>query len=354
MEQIQLLLQSMKYNNESQLLICDDSTISYLLNAPFSTGERLIGLLLSQNQTPTLIYNRLFPIPLLPNLEIVPWSDDENPLMKLETMLETRVGIDKSFPSRFLIPLQAMNRNREFYLTELPDRLRAIKSPDELEKMRRASTINDEIMSELLNVLDGTQTERDIANLILTYQKKHHVSPSFDPIVAFGDHAADPHAIPTNRKVNVGEPILIDMGCRFEGYCSDMSRTFFFEKCPFPNLYHFVQQANEAAISAVKPGVTFASVDYAARSIFIEAGLEDAFLHRTGHGIGLSVHEPYDVSATNLQTIETGMCFSIEPGLYLTNQLGIRIEDLVTATSKGVEVLNHFPKNLIIIKKKNG
>jgi Xaa-Pro dipeptidase len=354
MERIKLLQQSLITHDESQLLIYDDSTISYILQTPFSTGERFIGLLVSQQHDPILLCNHLFSIPPLLNTQVVLWADDENPLTILEPMLQMKVGVDKSIPSRFLLPLQNFNCNREFYLSELPDRLRAIKSPDEIDKMRRASAVNDQIMKELLEIIDGTQTEREIANLILSIQKNHRVSPSFDPIVAFGDHASDPQAIPTNRIVQIGEPILIDMGCRLDGYCSDMTRTFFFEQCLSPDLYYCVKTANENAIAAVHPGASFSSIDYAARSVFKEAGLANAFLHRTGHGIGLSVHEPYDVSATNLQSIEVGMCFSIEPGLYFPNEVGIRIEDLVAVTPEGVEVLNHFTKDLIIIKKKNG
>ena len=135
-----------------------------------------------------------------------------------------------------------------------------------------------------------------------------------------------------------------------DGYCSDMTRTFFVGFNPEMELYDLVRRANLAGIAAVKPGIPFKDIDRAARTVIEDAGYGEFFTHRLGHGIGMEVHEPFDVSATDDVIVQEGMCFSIEPGIYLSGDTGVRVEDLVLVTEDGVEVLNHYPKNLQIIE----
>ena len=141
--------------------------------------------------------------------------------------------------------------------------------------------------------------------------------PSFETIVAFAENCADPHAVPSDKILEEGMSVIVDMGCKFEGYCSDMTRTYFIGKNTMEDVYDTVLRANLAGIAAVKPGVRFCDIDRACRQVIEEAGYGSYFIHRTGHGIGLSVHEPFDVSAVDEIVVEEGMCFSIEPGIYL-------------------------------------
>jgi Xaa-Pro dipeptidase len=168
---------------------------------------------------------------------------------------------------------------------------------------------------------------------------------SFDPIVAFGDHAADPHAVSGDRTLRHGEGIVVDIGCVLNGYCSDMTRTFFLGESAMKREYELVLNANRAAIAAVKPGVLLSEIDHAARHVITTGGYGEAFVHRTGHGIGSSVHEPYPVSASSTVHCVAGMIFSIEPGIYVEGHGGIRIEDLVVVTENGCEILNAYPKD---------
>ena len=157
--------------------------------------------------------------------------------------------------------------------------------------------------------------------------------------------------MPVNRTLKEGEAVVVDMGCVIDGYCSDMTRTFFVGYNSEKEIYDLVLKANLAAEAMIKPGVRFKDIDKAARQVIEEACYGQYFIHRLGHGIGMEVHEPFDVSATNDMIVEEGMCFSIEPGIYIKDRIGIRIEDLVLVTSDGVEVLNKYPKDQEVLIK---
>ena len=157
-----------------------------------------------------------------------------------------------------------------------------------------------------------------------------------------------PHAVPSEKKLEPGDFVTMDFGCRYHGYCSDMTRTFFTGEPSEEErkVYELVRQAQAAAEALVKPGVRLCDIDAAARDLITEAGYGPYFNHRLGHFIGLEDHEAGDVSAVNEKVVAPGMCFSIEPGIYLPGKFGVRIEDLVLVTEDGCEVLNHYPHEL--------
>ena len=175
---------------------------------------------------------------------------------------------------------------------------------------------------------------------------------SFPPLVAFGANAADPHHSPDNTVIKPGDCVLFDVGCIKDGYCSDMTRTFYFKTVSDEHrkVYETAKAANETAISKIHPGVEIRNLDKAARDLITDAGWGPNFTHRLGHFIGMSCHEFGDVSSANTWETKPGMIFSIEPGIYLTGDTGVRVEDLVLVTEDGVEVLNHYPKTLQIIE----
>ena len=195
-------------------------------------------------------------------------------------------------------------------------------------------------------------TELEIAEGLLgTYRSLGAEGYSFSPIVSFGANAADPHHVPDGTVLAAGDMVLFDVGCKRSWYCSDMTRTFFTAE-PTDHqraVYDAVLAANEAAEAIVRPGVTFAEIDLTARRIIEEAGWGPQFNHRLGHQIGLSEHEPGDVSASHDEPVQPGMCFSIEPGIYLPGDMGVRIEDLVIVTEDGCEVLNRYPKGIQVL-----
>nr|MCR5468694.1 M24 family metallopeptidase [Lachnospiraceae bacterium] len=174
---------------------------------------------------------------------------------------------------------------------------------------------------------------------------------SFTPIVSFGANAADPHHEPDDTVLKVGDCVLFDVGGIKDGYCSDMTRTFYYKEVSnhCREIYNLVRSANEAAEALIKPGVKLADLDAAARDLITEHGYGPNFNHRLGHFIGLDEHEFGDVSSACDWVTEPGMIFSIEPGVYVEGDTGVRVEDLVLVTEDGVEVLNHYPHELEII-----
>jgi len=230
--------------------------------------------------------------------------------------------------------------------------LRASKQPEELAMMYQAQQITDETFAQICTVIRPGMTEREIAaELIYRMLRLGAEGTSFDPIVLTGPDTSMPHGVPGDRRVAEGDFVTMDFGCRKNGYCSDMTRTFFWNEptAKQREVYELVRRANEAGRAAVHPGARFCDIDKAARDVIAEAGYGEYFTHRLGHQIGLDEHEPGDVSSVHDEEVQVGMCFSIEPGIYLPGEFGVRIEDLVCVTDDGCEVLNSYPRELAVL-----
>jgi Xaa-Pro dipeptidase len=232
------------------------------------------------------------------------------------------------------------------------DYTRGIKDAEEQKKMIATSEINDAAMAQFKTLIHDGVTEAEAAGKMLEiYRNLGAEGFSFSPLVAFGANAADPHHEPDDTVVKPGDCVLFDVGCIKDGYCSDMTRTFYFkevsEHCR--EIYHIVRRANEAAEALIRPGVRLCDIDAAARDLITKEGYGPQFNHRLGHFIGLKEHEYGDVSSGFDWPVQPGMIFSIEPGIYLTGDTGVRIEDLVLVTEDGVKILNRYPHELEII-----
>jgi Xaa-Pro aminopeptidase len=232
----------------------------------------------------------------------------------------------------------------------LVDALRAIKDAEELAHLQQAIDVLDECLAHVLARLEPGLTERQVARMIELYLIEHADGPSFPSIVASGPNSAIPHAVPSDRRLQAGEPIKIDIGARAAGYCSDMTRTVCLgtpADSRLPEVHAIVLEAQEHAEREVRPGMTGRQADALARDVIARAGYPDAFVHGLGHGIGLEVHERPSLSQTRGdEPLEVGHVFSIEPGIYLPGWGGVRIEDLVVLESEGARVLCHSPKSL--------
>ncbi len=229
--------------------------------------------------------------------------------------------------------------------------LRMVKGDFEIELMGEASRIAECALTATLSAIKPGVTEKEIASKLVGRLLHHGSDPDlpFFPIVAFGPNSANPHAVPTTRELNLGDLVLIDWGANVEGYYSDITRTFAMGDIhpELEQIAEFVRKANAAGRSAVKAGATASSVDQAARKVIDEAGYGEFFIHRTGHGLGREAHEEPFISQYDKTILKTGMTFTIEPGIYLPNRGGVRIEDNVVVTEEGCTSLTHLPRELI-------
>lgn len=357
---LQSLIQAMNDQKLDNLLISDPASIYYYTAYRNQPGERLYLLNISRTGQKQLYLNRLFPQAkdLDPDIEIFWYDDGEAILTKLAKELSgNTIGIDKYWPSHFLLDLLALNPQiKPVNGSLLVDQQRAIKSLDEQERMRKASDLNDRAMEAIIAQVQYGYSELTMVDkLRQIYQNLNMDGFSFEPIIAYGANGADPHHETNQDRPVLGDAVVIDIGAFYQGYASDMTRTVFYGQPSPENLeiYNIVLQANEAAIAKIRPGVSFSEIDLTARNIIEQAGYGPYFTHRLGHFIGQETHEAGDVSQFNHELIQEGQIFSIEPGIYLPNQIGVRIEDLILVTEDGCEILNKVSKEPLIIQPKN-
>lgn len=231
--------------------------------------------------------------------------------------------------------------------TGLVEGIRATKEPDELPLIQNAIDIADRAMTSVTAQISPGITEREIAwNLEKTMRELGADSPSFDTIVASGPNGAMPHHSPSDRVISDGDPIVIDMGAKVNGYCSDITRTICVgnETSIFRRVYDTVLGAQLAAIASVKVGMTGDQADGFSRAVITEAGYGEHFGHSLGHGIGLAVHEHPNVGPQSAHALEHGMVFTVEPGIYISGWGGVRIEDMVLLGPQGARVLSQSHK----------
>lgn len=349
------ILEKMKQKGINQALISDPYSIFYLAEYLEHPGERFFAVLLDENGNHKLFINALFPLEQDLGLEKVVYSDTDNPIELLAKYIPNGsvVGIDKVLPARFLLPLMNhLPENKFVDVSQIVDRVRMIKDDEEKELMRRASLLNDKACQRVINSISERKSEKDVAKDLLAIHEELKVDGlSFDPIIAYGANGANPHGTVGDRYVKPGDAIIIDMGGIKDNYCSDMTRTVFWKQPSEKarEVFEIVLEAQKRGVAAVKPGVRFCDIDAACRDYITEKGYGEFFTHRTGHHIGLECHEYGDISSINETKCEPGMIFSIEPGIYLPGEFGVRIEDLVLVTEDGCEVLNKLNKELVII-----
>lgn len=356
-KRINAVLKEMEERGMDHLILSDPSSIEYLIGYHNAPGERMYVLLLSLDGHHTLFLNNLFYLDRKLDLNIVWYNDTDDTTSVLLPYLQNAncIGIDKSWPAKFLMPLMASDLDECCF--ELGsfcvDYVRMKKDEHEQQVMKEASLINDKAIDEVIALCaTGKYSEKEVSDQVTAIcQKLGCTTYSFPAIVAYGKNGADTHHEGDDTHLQPGDSIIIDMGGLYKGYCSDMTRTVFYKEVSQKqrDVYELVKKANEAAEAMIKPGVRLCNIDKTARDIIAEGGYVAEFNHRLGHFIGRDVHEYGDVSSAFDLEVEEGMIFSIEPGVYIQGEFGVRIEDLVLVTHDGCEVLNHYSKDLKII-----
>jgi len=344
----------MQAHGLTQMIISDSKSIWYLTGASVEPYERLMALYLPVQGEPVIFLNKLFFVPQAPCREV--WhTDSDKPVEQIAEVVDKTktLGIDKEWPAKFLIPLMELCPGMPVVLaSDCVDACRAVKDAEEQMLMKEASRINDETILKARDYVKPGMTEKQVAEYIDNeYKKAGCESVAFTTIVSFGANAADPHHEPDDTVLEKGECVLIDMGCCKNRYCSDMTRTialgYVSEK--MDKVYHTVLEAQLAGIAATKAGVTGKEMDAAARNVINAAGFEGLFGHSYGHSLGLLIHEGPYANTRNDKPMPAGAVVSAEPGIYIPDEFGVRIEDVTVITETGCEILTKSPKNLIIL-----
>lgn len=232
------------------------------------------------------------------------------------------------------------------------DSLRAVKTEDEIAKMKAAQKLTDDAFTHILPFIKEGVGERDIALEIEFFMRKNGAEGvSFNLITITGKKTSMPHGVPSYDIIKKGDFFTMDIGCKYDGYCSDMTRTVAVGNVTdeMKNVYDIVLQAQNATLSMLKAGVRASDADKAARDVIVNAGYGDCFGHATGHSVGLFIHESPTLSPRSKDVLKSGNVVTVEPGIYLENKFGVRIEDMVVIRENGIDDLTQSEKNLIIL-----
>ena len=325
------ILSAMEAEGVPQIIISDPAVIFYLTGAWIHPGERLLALYLNTNGNHKLLVNDLFRQTKDLGVEIVYYNDTQDGVEILSHFADAAapMAIDKNWPARFLLRLQELGcGSRYVNSSAIVDGVRQIKTPEEQEKMRVASRLNDGVMAKLVEAVSENHTELELKALLQKFYTEAGCEGfSFEPITAFAGNAADPHHSPDGSRGKFGDGVVLDIGGLKDDYCSDMTRTVFLGAVSDRQreIYDVVLEANRRGIAAAKPGNRMCDVDNAARGYITEMGFGKYFTHRTGHSIGLEVHEAGGVSAVNEAIIRPGQGFCVESGIYIPEgNIGLR------------------------------
>ena len=343
------------------LVITPGYDLRYLIGSRAQTFERLTALVLPAGGTPTVVVPRLELAALKESavaelgLAVADWVDGEDPYRVVLDALggaPAATAITDSMPALHLLPLAELLGVTPVLATMVLRRLRMVKDAAEIDALREAGAAIDRVHARVPEFLAPGRTEADVAaDIADAIVAEGHSEVAF-VIVGSGPHGADPHHECSDRVLRAGDMVVVDIGGAYDpGYHSDSTRTYSLGE-PTPEVaqqYSVLQRAQQAAVAAARPGVTAEQVDAAARDVLARARLAEVFVHRTGHGIGLSVHEEPYIVAGNTLPLQEGMAFSVEPGIYFAGRWGARIEDIVVVTADGAEPVNHRPHELAVV-----
>ena len=348
------------------LIFGTGAELAYLTGSWISTHERLTALIIpTDGSEPTFILPAVdrgdLALSAIPELTVAVcgWVDGDNShdlavkALHLAPDKHPTIGLGSSLTADHVLPLQQRIGGSTVLVATVLKELFMRKAEEEITALRNAAAAIDRVFAAVPKLLQPGRSEQDVArDLNYLILKEGHAAVDFI-IVGSAANGANPHHSYSDRILKAGDVVVVDIGGTYgPNYHSDCTRTFIVggpEEQHNPDIaamYNVLERAQAAAVAAVKPGVTAESIDRVARNIITEAGYGEQFIHRTGHGIGLSTHEEPFIMEGNHLTLEPGMAFSIEPGIYIEGQYGARIEDIVVVTETGCETLNNQPRSL--------
>ena len=356
---------SLRTSGLDAVILNPGPTLTHLTNLHFHLMERPVVLLFAKDQTPAIVLPELElqKVASLPyELQVFAYPENPSEWGNVFRKAAQALGLDGKrigVEPRQLRLLEFRYVKDGAPEADYPDAsdvlsaLRLRKDQSEIEAMRRAVKIAQDALEATLPSIKMGMTERELSSELVVQLLKCGSEPEmpFAPIVSSGPNAANPHASPSERRLQAGDLLVVDWGATSDGYISDLTRTFAVGKVDdeYKKIHQIVQDANAAGRAAAKPGVPCAAVDKAARDVIEAAGYGVYFTHRTGHGIGMEGHEEPYMRGDNLQLLEPGMAFTVEPGIYLPDRNGVRIEDNVVITESGADILSDMPREIRVV-----
>lgn len=352
-QRVSRVMAQMREDGLEQILVTATTSLYYLTGYWVEPHERMIALWLSADGKSVLFGNEIFGLSSTEDLPFVSHKDGEDPVAALAAAVHPgNLGIDKFWYSKFLIGLMEHRPDvHPVHGSQPVDANRQCKDEDERNAMRHASRMNDQVMAAMIASVKEGVRENELAAKVNREFLARGADREGCQLVCFGANGADPHHDGNSTVIKPGDSVIFDIFIPISRYWCDMTRTVFYKTVSDKQreVYELVRRANEAAEAAVRPGVPLSQLDAIARKVITDGGYGPYFTHRLGHGCGIDCHEPPDVSGASEAICRPGMVFSIEPGIYLPGEFGVRIEDLVMVTEDGCEVLNHYPKDLQVI-----
>ena len=328
-------------------------SIAYLTGFRSEPMERLMALAIRPAGA-TLIVPALekdHAVGAVSDVGVVAWSDGEDPYVLVR---EALTGADRAAVEKDHLTVRQAELLQLRHMSDISGevrRMRSVKTAGELEKLHHAASITDRAYVEVVRAIRTGHSELEVANMITTAISGEGGTLAFEPLVQFGHHSAIPHHRPVDRRLAPGDLVLLDFGAAVDGYCADTTRMAVAGEPDMQQkeIHRLVLKAHDAAIEAVRAGVTAGSVDAAARQVIDEQHQGENFIHRTGHGLGLEAHEDPSLDPGSQTTLEAGMVCTIEPGIYMGGWGGVRIEDDVVVESHGARLLTQADRSLYVI-----
>lgn len=364
LSKIDKLFQLMKKKNLDAVVIGPSNTLEFMTGFNPVGCERFQALFITSEKQYFYICNLIYAEDMKrwfdPAARFYVWNDGQgfHETLKKAVMdfglIDKRIALGESIRAVDLIEMKSIFPTEFVNGVGLLEELRIIKTEQDLDKMRIAAHLADEVMEDLTRFIKPGMTEKEIKVKIEDlFVKKGADGLSFSPIVACGSNNSRPHYREESGIIAKKDVLLLDFGCRYQGFCSDISRTFFIGNISNEEerIYTITREAQAAAILTAQEGIRCCDVDKRARDHIEHHGMGNYFLNRTGHGIGFDVHEAPYINGNNERRLEKGMAFSIEPGICIPDKVGMRVEDIVVINHQGeTEVLNQFSKEIVIIK----
>ena len=356
---IERVCQQMADEDIDLIVVSPSPDMQYLIGIPGHLSERPMLLAFGPQVQPILLTPALEQEGLssVGGVDLVPYDETSDPLAvfvaKLGSDRFSRIAICDQMWAGFVLRLQVVMPAAQYLpASSVLRELRMRKTVEEIQLLGQAAQKVDAAFASLVTLQFSGRSEREIAEDLSSLLREHGLdAANWGPIVGSGPHSASPHHTPDDRIVQSGDAVVLDFGGVFRGYQADITRTVVVGEpsARFRGVYEVVRQGQEAAVQAVQVGRTAQAIDTVARNIIDSAGFGDWFIHRTGHGIGLDTHEEPYIVAGNALELEEGMTFSIEPGVYMPGEFGVRIEDIVAVTESGGRRLNGAPRDLVTV-----